>query len=158
MTDYMLDSPRATADVVVAEFTTYEQAQALVDKLSDNEFPVEHVRIVGHGVRLVEQVTGRMTRGRAAASGAASGAWLGLFLGLMLGLFAPVGNWFGVLLTGLVIGAVWGALLGFVAHWGTGGRRDFVSEQALVANRYRVEVDAGFETEALRIAALPVQI
>lgn len=123
-----------------------------MDGLSDSGFPVEHVRIVGHGVRLVEQVTGRMTRGRAALSGAASGAWLGLFLGLMIGLFAPIGGWFGLILTGLLVGAAWGAVFGFVAHWSTGGRRDFQSVSGLAANRYRVEVDAEYAPEALRIA------
>ena len=34
----------------IAEFDTYEQAQALVDKLSEAKFAVEHVRIVGTGL------------------------------------------------------------------------------------------------------------
>src|SRR5215813_13299280 len=71
----------------VASYTTYEQAQAAVDKLSDERFPVENIEIVGSDLRLVEKVTGRLTRGRAAAAGAASGAWFGLFIGLLVGLF-----------------------------------------------------------------------
>jgi hypothetical protein len=45
-----------------------------------------------------------------------------------------------LLLGGLVIGAAWGAVLGFFAHWATGGRRDFSSERGLVAGRYEVVV------------------
>ncbi|HKS48522.1 MAG TPA: general stress protein [Amycolatopsis sp.] len=54
----------------LASFDTYLDAQRLVDRMSDDGFPVEHVRIVGDGIRTVEQVTGRMTRGKAAAMGA----------------------------------------------------------------------------------------
>ena len=59
---------------VLAEFKDYLQAQRLVDRLSDEKFPVEHVRIVGLGISSVEQVTGRMTKGKAALAGAAGGA------------------------------------------------------------------------------------
>lgn len=72
----------------VQEFSDYAQAQALVDRLSDAGFPVEHVQIVGTGIRTVEQLTRRMTTGRAALYGAGRGAWLGLLIGLLLGLFA----------------------------------------------------------------------
>ena len=36
--------------------TSYEAAEHAVDWLSDQGFPVEHVRIVGTGLRYVEQV------------------------------------------------------------------------------------------------------
>src|ERR1700759_5249108 len=62
----------------VASFTTYQEAQAAVDKLSDLKFAVEELDIVGSDLRLVEHVTGRLTLGRATAAGAASGAWFGL--------------------------------------------------------------------------------
>ncbi|ETW22139.1 general stress protein [Mycobacterium gastri] len=72
---------------LVASFDTYDAAQELVDRMSDGGFPVEHVRIVGDGLRTVEQVTGRMTKGKAALAGAASGAWIGLlFLLFAVGL------------------------------------------------------------------------
>ena len=37
----------------VASFTDYLSAQRLVDRMSDDGFPVEHVRIVGDGIRTV---------------------------------------------------------------------------------------------------------
>lgn len=55
--------------------------------------PVEHVRIVGDGVRTVENVTGRMTKGKAALTGAASGAWFGALIGLLFALFAVGPLW-----------------------------------------------------------------
>ena len=81
-------SVRPPESLVLREYTTYEEAQRLVDELSDAGFPVEHVRIVGHDFYSVEQVTGRLTKGRAALFGAGSGAWWGLLIGLLLTLFA----------------------------------------------------------------------
>jgi hypothetical protein len=135
----------------IAEYTDYAEAQRLVDRLSDNGFPVEHTRIVGSDVRSVEQVTGRMTKGRAALAGAGSGAWLGLFVGLLFGLFTVV-SLLGVVLSSVVIGAFWGAIFGFVAHWATRGRRDFSSVQTLEASRYAVEVRAGYVEQAQALA------
>jgi hypothetical protein len=56
-------------------YATYEEAQRVVDRLSDAGFPVPGVQIVGSGLRTVEQVTGRLTTGRAALLGAGAGAW-----------------------------------------------------------------------------------
>lgn len=141
------------AGSVIAEFPSYPEAQELVDRLSDGGFPVEHVRIVGQGLSTVEQVTGRVTKGRATLAGAASGAWFGLLLALLLGLFVVGTGWFAVLLSGVLTGALWGAVFGFVAHWSTRGRRDFSSVQGLRAQRYEVQVDAGYADEAARLAA-----
>src|SRR5207244_7865828 len=118
----------------VASYTSYEQAQEAVDRLSDQRFPVENIEIVGSGLRTVERVTGRLTRARAAAAGAASGAWFGLFIGLLLSIFTT-GPWLGLLVVGAVIGAAWGALFGFLGHAATRGARDFASARTLVAMR-----------------------
>lgn len=135
--------------LVVATYENYAQAQRAVDFLSDSGFPVEHLRIVGHGLRSVEVVAGRLTKGRAAMAGAASGAWMGLLFGLLLSLFA-VGFWLGAILAGLILGAFWGAVLGFVAHASTGGNRDFASTQGLQAERYDVVADPEHAQEATR--------
>jgi hypothetical protein len=54
-----LDWTLATSGMTVTlrEYGTYKEAQALVDRLSDVGFPVERVRIVGTGLRGVEQAT-----------------------------------------------------------------------------------------------------
>jgi hypothetical protein len=131
----------ARPTVAVATYPDYAAAQKAVDHLSDNKFPVEHTAIVGTDLKLVENVLGRMTTGRAALAGAASGAWFGLFIGLLFGIFANT-NWFAVVLTGLAIGALWGAAFGAIAHAMTGGRRDFTSRSTLQAMEYAVMVDA----------------
>ncbi len=141
--DHLFDDPTSQAAAgaeyrVVASYRDYDQAQRAVDYLSDSEFPVENLRVVGHGVSTVEAITGRMTNARAAITGAASGAWWGLFIGLLLGMFAAAHAWLAVLLAALLIGAVWGAIFGFVGHWATHGRRDFTSVSTLAAERYDI--------------------
>ncbi|KQS60395.1 hypothetical protein ASG36_05535 [Geodermatophilus sp. Leaf369] len=126
--------------VQVGSYGDYAQAQRAVDFLSDEQFPVENVQIVGTDLRTVEQVVGRLTLARAAMAGAASGAWFGLFVGLLLGIFAPDGSsWISSVLTGLVIGLVFGALFGAASFAATRGRRDFAAApQRIVAGRYDV--------------------
>jgi uncharacterized membrane protein len=135
---------------LIATFDDYASAQRLVDRMSDDGFPVQYVRIIGDNVRTVEQVTGRLTRGRAAAAGAASGAWFGLLIGLLFGLFAVGPGWIWLVLVSLLIGAAWGAIFGFIAHWSTRGERDFASVTSLKAERYHVYVDAAHADQAAR--------
>lgn len=136
--------------VTVGTYTDYASAQEAVDRLSDNKFPVEHTAIVGTDLRLVENVLGRLTVGRAALAGAGSGAWFGLFLGLLLGLFTNA-NWLGVLVVAVLIGAAWGAGFGAMAHALTGGRRDFTSRSTLQASQYAVTVDAEYAEQARQL-------
>jgi hypothetical protein len=135
------------ATVTIASYSDYRSAQAAVDYLSDNGFPVEHTAIVGTGLRLVENVLGRLTVGRATLGGAASGAWFGLFIGLLLGIFANA-NWAGVVLAGLLIGAAWGAIFGGTAQAMTRGQRDFTSRSSLQAEQYGVVVDVDLADQA----------
>jgi hypothetical protein len=130
------DIPRGQ---VVGTYDTYLEAQRAVDFLSDKEFPVQHVSIVGSDLRMVENVLGRMTRGRAAAAGAATGAWFGLFVGVLLSAFADDGtNVLVLILSAIAYGGVFGAVFGFVGHAMSGGRRDFTSRSKIVASSYEV--------------------
>ena len=131
-----LADPISAAWNTVARFDDYESAQRAVDRLSDDGFPVEKLDIVGSGLRLVERVTGRLTRARAATAGALSGLWAGLLFGILLGLFTsghslPRGR-----RDRRRARRVWGAAFGFVAHARTKGQRDFSSVRQLVATRY----------------------
>jgi uncharacterized membrane protein len=143
----------ADASKVVASYATYAQAQRAVDHLSDSGFPVEQAAIVGRDLRLVEQVLGRLTKIRAAAMGAASGAWFGLFVGTLITLFVVGPEWIAVTLTAVIIGAVWGAIFGFVAHWATHGQRDFASASAVVADRYDVTITEAHAQHAAQLLA-----
>ena len=138
---------------MIASYGDYAGAQRAIDYLSDKGFPVEHTAIVGSDLRLVEQVTGRLTLGRASLAGAGTGAWFGLFFGLLLGIFTnrSFAGWFALVLTAVIVGAIWGALFGLVAHSLTGGRRDFASRSGLVAAKYDVMVESAYSTQAREI-------
>jgi hypothetical protein len=136
-----VDNRRRTS---VAAFDSYADAQRAVDYLSDEGFPVEKVAIVGHGLRYVEQVVGRLTTGRAALLGAAQGATLGAFFGLLMGLIFttdPVVSTILFVIYGIVAGAILGAVLGAVMHAASGGQRDFASAAGMQADRFEVMVD-----------------
>jgi hypothetical protein len=125
--------------VQVGSYDSYEQAQAAVDFLSYEKFPVENVTIIGTDLRMIETVTGRLTMGRAVAAGAAGGAWWGLFVGLLLGIFSSSGGaWIGSVLGGLLIGLAFGAAFAAAGYAATRGRRDFTSTSKIVASRYDV--------------------
>lgn len=141
-----LPTPPSTT---IAEFDTYEEAQALVDRLSDAKFAVEHVRIIGTGLTTVEQVLGRMTYGRAAVSGALGGAWFGLFIGLLFGLILA-DSW-GWVVWSVLMGAAFGIIAAVVQHAMTRGKRDFASVQGLKAARYGVQVTNEHAAEAVRV-------
>lgn len=139
---------------VVATFTEYRQAQRAVDFLADREFPVQRLAIVAEGIRLVEQVTGRVGYAQAALQGAASGAVVGFFFGFIFGLFDlidPIVSAFLLALYGLVFGAVVGAIMGVIAQALSSGQRDFSSVSGMQADRYNVMADAEVAAEAERL-------
>jgi uncharacterized membrane protein len=143
-----LPLPALPDGMPVGTFPTYAKAQEAVDYLSDNEFPVENVTIVGTGLRLVEQVTGRLTRGRVIQAAALTGALWGLFIGGVMLLFG--GNDVSIIVPVIttLIGAAFGALSGSMAYAATGGKRDFTSRSGVVATSYEVVCQAKVAEEA----------
>ncbi|GAA4284307.1 hypothetical protein GCM10022261_18380 [Brevibacterium daeguense] len=137
----------------IAHFQDYAAAEAAVDLLSDKGFDVSSVRIVGHNLRSVENVTGRMNYGKAALYGAGSGAWIGLLLGLILAIFVPLVGMLSTVLWTVVLGAVWGLIFGLIGFAISGGRRSFRSVGGLKAESYTVEVDQPHAAEAMRVLA-----
>lgn len=130
--------PTLPRGVEIAAYDSYLEAQKAVDFLADNQFPVQHVTIMGTDLRMVERVTGPLSYPRVAMAGAASGAWFGLFVGLLLSLFASGTSMAETVLPALLIGAGFGMLFGVISYAFTGGRRDFTSTSQIVASRYAV--------------------
>ncbi|PPK98791.1 hypothetical protein CLV92_101492 [Kineococcus xinjiangensis] len=133
----------------IGRYSTYEEAQRAVDFLSDEQFPVQNVTIVGTNLQMVERVTGRLTYARAAGAGAASGAWFGLFVGLLLSFFGDGGV--PSLLSALFIGAGFGMFFGVISFALTGGRRDFTSASQIVAGEYTVLCTPGLVPQAVEV-------
>ncbi|MBX7432475.1 magnesium transporter [Mycobacterium sp. Y57] len=122
----------------IGSYPTYAEAQRAVDYLSDQQFPVQQVTIVGVDLMQVERVTGRLTWPKVLGGGVLTGAWLGLFIGLILGFF---GNPWSALITGLIAGVFFGLITSAVPYAMARGTRDFSSTMQLVAGRYDVLCD-----------------
>jgi len=122
----------------IGSYPTYAEAQKAVDYLSDQQFPVQQVTIVGVDLMQVERVTGRLNWPKVLGGGVITGAWLGIFVGLVLGFF---GNPLQSLLTGMVAGIVFGLITSAIPYAMAKGTRDFSSTMQLVAGRYDVLCD-----------------
>src|SRR3954453_16418492 len=117
----------------LGRYDTYDDAQKAVDYLSDHEFPVQDVLIVGTDLKQLERVTGRLTRSRVIGAGALSGAWFGLFVGTICALFDPSGFSIVTVVATAAFGAVFGMIWAAVGYRLTRGERDFTSVSLVVA-------------------------
>ena len=124
----------------LAVYDDYADAQKTVDYLSDKEFPVENLMIVGTDLKQVERITGRLTTGKIAGAGIASGMWLGLFVGLIFVLLGPE-DVLATVLSTVLMGALFGLVWSLIGYAATRGRRDFSAVSAVVATRYEVLVE-----------------
>lgn len=132
---------------------SYEEAQKAVDYLSDHDFPVQDVLIVGTDLKQLERVTGRLTRSRVAIGGLISGAWLGLFVGLIFSLLDASGTGFGGVIVTVLFGAVFGLVWALIGYALTGGNRDFTSVTQVVATQYEVLVEHKFVQQGRELLA-----
>lgn len=142
--------------VAVASFRTYKGAADAVARLGGTGFPIEAITIVGSDLRLIEEVTGRMSLPRAATLGAISGAWFGALVSALVGIFAgSFGAFLALLLWGIVLGAVFGAGLGMLGYITYDRSRGFTSDRLVIAGRYDlnapVELADRLRTDVLSI-------
>lgn len=151
-------APFSTSLRPIASFERYEDAEALVNQMTDAGVPIEKLTIAGRDLVLVERVTGRMTASRAALSGALSMMWFSALFGVLFGvIFAPsgasvvatIGYW-------LLVGAAMGAGLGLVYYLAVHrGRRNFASETMIQASRFEVLAEASVADDVERWLAQP---
>ncbi|MBF4615129.1 general stress protein [Curtobacterium sp. VKM Ac-1376] len=134
---------------VLGTYDSYPEAQRVVAKLAEADFPVNQLSIVGNDLKTVERVTGKMTYGRAAIAGALSGLWLGIFFGIVLTLFSPSAG--GLILAAAIIGAAFGMLYGIVSFAITKRQRDFTSVHQVLATNYQIVVNPQLTGQAQRI-------
>jgi hypothetical protein len=135
--------------VVLGSYVTNEAAQHAVDVLAEHKFPVEHVTIVGTGLKLEERILGRWTLARALLTGTGTGAWIGLLIGLIFWIVTPWAA--GAVISAIILGVIFGAIFSAVAFFLQ--KRTFMSAPAVVADRYDLLVDAEFAEEARRLLA-----
>lgn len=135
----------------VAQYGSYLDAQKAVDHLADEQFPVQHVTIVGSDLKMVERVLRRLSYPSVAIGGFASGAWFGLFVGLILTLFSS--SALGLMIPAVLFGGAFGLLFSVITYAFTRGRRDFTSSSQIVASSYAVLCAADHAAEARRLLA-----
>jgi hypothetical protein len=137
----------------LAVYDDYATAQKTVDYLSDNKFPVEQMMIVGTDLKRVERITGRLTTGRVALGGALSGLWLGLFIGLLFSFFTDGNGVLAMIVSTMILGAVFGVVWSLIGYALTRGQRDFSSVTQVVATRYEVLVEHKVAAQARELLA-----
>jgi hypothetical protein len=139
---------------VLAVVDRYADAEAIVHRLASRDFPVEHLRIVGDDLEMIEQVTGRLTIWSAIGRGVAAGVVTGVLIGWIFGIF----DWVSPLIAGLLLalyGAIFGAVVGVIVgaiHYAlTSNRRAFVSEATVAPSRFQVLADSAFAAQARQV-------
>lgn len=123
----------------IADYPSYPAAQQAVSKLIAEDIPARDIAIVGHGLRSVETITGRLGYAAAARSGAINGILLGLLFSAIFVLGTPdaaIQLFVGVMFVGIAIGM----LMSLVTYALLRRRRDFTSVTQVMADRYEVTV------------------
>ena len=135
---------------MVGKFTEYTEAVGFVETLINHGFPAGSIAIVGKDLRSVERVRGKMTYGRIALSGAITGSWLGLIFGFLFGASTTpdatpaTSSTFSSVLIGAGLGMLFNLLRFAVAR----NKRGFVSQSAVIASKYEVQVPAALASQA----------
>lgn len=148
----------------MGEFSNYQEASALVDRLVSGDFAPAKISIVGSDLKLVERIRGRLGYGRVALSGAMMGFWLGLLFAVLIGAGIQVGpdgainylpdQFFSV----VVIGAGIGMLISILRFALARNKRSFLSSQMPVAQRYEVIVPEEDAAKAQQILTSSSQL
>ena len=123
----------------IADYATYQGAQQAVSQLIQGDIPARDIAIVGHGLRSVETITGRLGYAAAARSGAINGVLLGLLFSAIFVLGTPnaaIQLFVGVMLVGIAVGM----LLSIITYTLVRRRRDYTSITQVIADQYEVTV------------------
>jgi hypothetical protein len=149
--------PQIPTGHVLGEFSSYQEASAMVDRLVAGDFAANRISIIGKDPVLVEKVRSKLGYGRVVLSGAITGFWLGILIALLLGVgieATPAGEvsynpqQFGAV---LFVSAGIGMLINILRFATTKNRRGFLSTQMPVASRYQVLVPDQDAPAALKV-------
>lgn len=145
---FKLDYPQS-----VGVYTSYSDAQKDVDSLSDQNFPVANLAIVGTDLKLVERVTGRKTWGTVLSQGVTSGLSTGLMVALIMWLIMPGSNFLSLFALALGIGISIGVGFGALGYAMSRGQRDFTSVSQVVPSKYEILCEHKFAAQARQLLA-----
>lgn len=141
----------------LGEFSSYQQASQIVEKLIAGDFTPSKISIIGKDPVLVERVRSRLGYGRVALSGAITGLWLGILIALLAGVgieTTPEGELnyipqeFGAV---VLVAAGLGMFINILRFSFSKVKRGFLSTQMPIASRYQVIVPEADAPAALKI-------
>lgn len=141
----------------LGEFSSYQQASQIVEKLIAGDFTPSKISIIGKDPVLVERVRSRLGYGRVALSGAITGLWLGILIALLAGVgieTTPEGELnyipqeFGAV---VLVAAGLGMFINILRFSFSKTKRGFLSTQMPIASRYQVIVPEADAPAALKI-------
>ena len=134
----------------VASYASYDQALAALEVLSNNDFEVENVSVVGTDLYSVERIIGRVTWARAVSQAVMNGALWGAVIGIVLSV--NQGNtmvWVGAcMLAGALITSCLSTAMFLIRR----RRGDFYSQSQVVAGRYAVIIAKAAGSDRIREA------
>ncbi|MFM6967378.1 MAG: general stress protein [Microbacteriaceae bacterium] len=136
------NSPSIPRGEVLMTVDTNAEAQSVVNRLSETDFAITNIAIVGRDLVTVEYITGRITYAKIAMRGAINGAWAGLVAAVVStvisgdasALFVPAA---------VVIGAGIGMIFSLVARSLRKRRQNFQSVEEIIASKYDIVVPNG---------------
>ena len=149
-----MSGPTIPKGFVVAEFTNYSDASAMVERLIEADITPQDIAIIGHDPVLVERIRSRLGYGRVALSGIITGFWLGLIFAILIGAgftVSPdgeVGYNPQQFVAVLVVSAGIGMLFNIIRYSLAKNRRSFLSSQQPVAARYELVVPEAVAAKA----------
>jgi hypothetical protein len=140
--------PNGTA---VADFSSYPEAVAYVERILKGDFPATAIAIVGSNLSTVERVKARINYGKVAINGAMTGSWLGLLIFLVFGSSTdpkaatptPLFTLGSAILVGAGFGMLWQVLRFSLAK----NKRSFASGSLVIAKKYEVVVPSELTAE-----------
>lgn len=144
---------------IIGSYTSYLDAQRVVDQLADHRFPVQQVSIVGNDLKMIERVVGALSYPRVALSSAMTGAWFGLLIGMLLSFFSSANSQGAFpVIASVLMGAGFWMLFGVGTYAMQKGKRDFTSTNQVLASSFDVVVASEVLGEARRLLAqLPAE-
>lgn len=131
-------TPELPSGWPVGSYETYAKAQEAVEYLREHDFAIEHLTILGSDLKLVERVTGPLSRGRSVRTAAMVGLYWGVFVGLLLMLVSPDGAGLALVATSVALGAGFGAGFGLIGYRVLSKRRGYGSQTQYVATHYEL--------------------
>ncbi|MCM4083820.1 general stress protein [Paractinoplanes hotanensis] len=142
------------AQRTIGTYDDYPSACRAVERLRDGDFSVEQTTIMAAGLHTVDREQGQVSTPDVTRRGAVSGMLIGAAVGYMLGLFDLTETslalpW--LIVNAAILGAVLGAAVALLGYVITQGRRSFVANQPVRADRYHIVVDADFADRAVRL-------